>query len=385
MAHFAISTRVFFGRTAFNELAGYMKGLGLERLAFIADKNIENSEAFLRLCSNFERNGFAIQKGVFMETSGEPSYDSLDEFTGNLRGVDTQAIIAIGGGSVLDMAKGVGILLKNSGRGIDYRGMDKVQNPGIPVICIPTTAGTGSEVTHTASFIDTQAKTKLGINGRHVSPLCGALIPELLFSCPRKVAVSSGLDAMLHAIEAVSAKTANAATVMLGAKAFSLLYTHFKGALEAPGNYEAWEGMLLGSYLAGVAMMNAGGGPASGISYPLGVHFKVPHGIAGGIFLQHVFDYNISKGYPGYLNVYNCLPDADYSLELKKRSSDFADKFRKLYKNIGAPERLSEWGWSSIDVSLLTELTMEQRKANLELNPVPFGREEVKALLEHVV
>jgi len=385
MANFTISTRIFFGRNATDEAQRFIEKLRIRNLALIVDNNIRDLKVFRELISAFEDKGHFVESIKGFDASAEPTYDMLDDFTESFRGTKIDAIIGVGGGSVLDIAKGVGILLTNPGKAIDYRGMDKVRKSGVPVICYPTTGGTGAEVTHTASFVDTKTKTKLGINGRYVSPLCGVLAPELTFSCAEKTTVSAGLDAMLHAIEAVSARTANLVTSMLGTSAFSVLYTNLKKVVAEPDNYDAREGMLLGSYYAGIAMMNAGGGPASAISYPLGVHYDVPHGIAGGIFLPHVFEYNISKGYKGYNQVYNNFPDADLKLNDNEKSLDFLAKFKQFYNDIGAPESLTKYGGKNIDVDFLTELTMEQRKANLDLNPEPFGRNEVKEILSRVI
>jgi len=190
----------------------------------------------------------------------EPTYGQVDGIAAELRGTPVDAIVAIGGGSVMDIGKAVGILMKNPGRALDYRGMNRVPSPGVPVICYPTTAGTGSEVTHTASLIDEGSRVKLGINGRHVSPRMAVLVPELLFTCPGSVTISAGLDAMVHALEAVTSRNANRITAMLGAAAFALQFANFPVALGEPGNREARENMLLGAYYAGMAMLNAGGG-----------------------------------------------------------------------------------------------------------------------------
>ena len=385
MACFAINTRVYFGKKQLDGLQKYLESIGAKKLFFIVDKNVADLSAATELVSFFNDRGCHIQRAEGFEVISEPSYDLLDEFTEKQRSRDIDAIMAVGGGSIMDLAKGVGILLKNPGKALDYRGMDRVKIKGVPVVCFPTTAGTGTEVTHTASFIDAKSKTKLGINGKNVSPQCCVLMPELTFSCPESVTLSSGLDAMLHAVEAVSSRNANQMTVMLGSKAFAILYANFREVIAHPDNYDAREEMLLGSYYAGIVMMNAGGGPASGISYPLGVHYKVPHGLAGGIFLPHVFEYNVSKGYKGYIVVYNNLPDADLTLSDNEKSLDFVKKFKNLYKDIGAPETLKSYGWNNINVDSLTELTMKQRKENLDLNPVSFGKAEVRDLISKIV
>ncbi len=385
MPQFSVTTRICLGKDTTKEASRHMKALALNKPIFIVDKNVQESKAFLRLVNDFEKEEIRVAGIEPVDASSEPTYEFVDMYADSLRKKTFVAIIAVGGGSVMDLAKGVGILLKNPGKAVEYRGMDKVKAQGIPVVCYPTTAGTGSEVTHTASFIDEASKTKLGINGRNVSSLFGVLMPELTFSCPREVTISSGLDAMLHAIEAASARTASAVTIMLGSHAFSLLYKNFRNVLREPDNYAAREGMLLGSYYAGVAMMNAGGGPASGISYPLGVHYKIPHGLAGGIFLPHIFEYNVSRGYSGYVEVYDHLPDSDASLKTADKSRDFVVKFRKFYNDIGAPKRLLGYGITKTDIGKLVNLTMEQRFDNLELNPLPFGRNELAHLLEKVI
>ena len=385
MATFSIATRVFFGKAGLVEAVEFMKGCSLSRIGVIIDSNVGGLSVFHELLSKFEHNGLQIETIKPYAVDHEPHYDELDDFTDELRQQNVNAIFAIGGGSILDLAKGVGILLKNPGKGIDYRGMNKVMNPGIPVICIPSTAGTGSEATHTASFIDRESKTKLGINGRYVMPLFGLLLPEMTFSCPANVTIHSGLDAMLHGMEAVTARTATTITTLLGCDAFAILYANLRRAVLEPDNYEAREAMLLGSYLAGMAMMNAGGGPASGISYPMGVHFGVPHGLAGGIFLPHLVEYNIAKGYVGYDQMYRCLPDADPLLEIDEVCIDFAKKLKQLYFDIQVPDNLNSYGFHEKDIPVMTKLTLEQRMPNLELNPVSFGREDVIEILKKIV
>ncbi len=385
MAIFSISTKIFFGKLALNEGIEFIKKTGVNNVAIFTDSKLSNLNVFLELTSQFRSNGIRIETIRSYVAGHEPYYDELDNITNEMRNNKMDAIVAIGGGTILDIAKGIGILLKNPGKGIDYRGFNKVLNPGVPVICIPSTAGTGSETTHTASFIDRESKTKLGINGQYVTPLLGLLLPEMTFSCPTTVTVYSGLDAMLHAMEAVTAKNATPITTLLGAKAFAILYANIKKSVFEPDNYEAREGMLMGSYIAALAMMNAGGGPASGISYPVGVHFGVPHGLAGGIFIPYVVKHNIAKGYVGYDTMYCSLYDADISLGRDEMCLDFINKIEKLYLDIQVPVTLNSYGLYEKDISWLTKLTVEQRMSNFDLNPVQFGKDDVADMLEKIV
>ena len=319
------------------------------------------------------------------DINSEPTYKYIDEITPDIKKINPGAIIAIGGGSMMDIAKAVAIMLKNPGKAIDYRGMDLVKCPGVPVICYPTTAGTGAEVTHTAALIDSSEQKKYGINGRYVTPHMAVLVPELIFACPKSVSVASGLDAMVHAIEAVTSKNSNKITRMVGESAFVLLYENFYKSISEPENYDARENMLIGSYYAAIALLNASGGSASAISYPVGTHFHVPHGIAGGIFLPHVIEYNVNNGYLGYSHLYDLLPDSDRNLDPKTKGEDFVRKIKSFYQKIEGPKNLTKYGVTKKDISMLTELTFKQRLDSLNNNPIDMDEDGVKYLLNEVI
>ncbi|KQC04378.1 MAG: hypothetical protein APR53_03265 [Methanoculleus sp. SDB] len=385
MAQFSVKTRVFFGKTGSKEAVDVLLKEGMHNIVCFVDSHLNETAPFRDLIALYRESGLRIRDVKQLSITAEPTYALVDDVAETMRGTDADAIVAVGGGSLMDIAKSVAILLTNPGQALDYRGMDRVKNPGVPVICYPTTAGTGSEVTHTASLIDAASKKKLGINGKNVTPFMAVLIPELTFSCPPGVTIASGLDAMIHAIEAVTAKNASKITKMLGTRAFALLYANFLSVLSEPDNYEARENMLLGSYYAGIAMLNAGGGPASGISYPLGTYFGVPHGIAGGVFLPHVVWYNVKKGYHGYRDIYDSLPDADLWLGEDEKSLDFAKRISSFCDSIGAPANLSPFNVKPADISFIAGLTLEQRMENLKLNPVPIDEDGVVELLRKVI
>ena len=257
--------------------------------------------------------------------------------------------------------------------------MDKVKNPGIPLIAFPSTAGTGSEVTWTAALIDKTENRKLGINGANMEPLAGVFEPSFIISCPDHIAVSSGLDAMVHSIEAYSSKNASLVTKTLGKEAFSLIFDNLPRFTSGEKTTEVAENLLLGSYIAGIAMMNAGGGPASGISYPLGAHYNVPHGIAGGIFLSEVFKVNYEKGYDEYEAILN-------SINTKTTNSkNFCEEFDIFYDNVKGPTSLKNWNVTEKDIEILSQLTLDQRLENLKLNPVDFNEPDLNRVIRSVI
>ena len=354
------------GPGAAHELAARLSG----RIGLVVDEAVAALPAFVALRGSLEP---AL---VYEARSGaEPDYDYLDDVAAVFCADPLDWIVGVGGGSTLDLAKGVAILLRNPGRGIDYRGMDLVREPGVPCVCVPTTAGSGSEATATASFIDLASQTKLGINGRHVSCELAVLDGELLAGAPASVTIGSGLDALVHAIEAVTANGWTRISRLLGAEAVRLLFDALPRSVAQPDDVAARQDALLGAHLAGIAMQNAAGGPASGASYPLGTHYGVPHGYAGGVLLPHVVRANVEAGYD---DGYAFLADA---LDLPDAPA-FADALVNLYVELSAPLELSRFGVTRVDVPALAELTVTQRAANLELNPVPFGAAEVTALFE---
>jgi len=354
------------GPGAARELPARLSG----RVGLVVDEAVAAQSGFAPL-----RDGLAPALVYEARSGAEPDYDYLDEVAAVFRAAPVDVVVGAGGGSTMDLAKGVAILLRNPGRGIDYRGMDLVPEAGVPCVCVPTTAGSGSEATATASFVDLASQTKLGINGRYVSCELAVLDGELLAGAPAAVTIGSGLDALVHAIEAVTAMGWTRIARLFGAEAVRLLFDALPRSVARPDDVAARQDALLGAHLAGIAMQNAAGGPASGASYPLGTHYGVPHGYAGGVLLPHVVRANVEAGYDdGYGFLANALdlPDAQA----------FADALVNLYLEMHAPLELSRFGVTRADVPALAELTVTQRAANLELNPVPFGAAEVTALLE---
>jgi alcohol dehydrogenase len=383
VSQFAISTNVYWGQDRYEKLSVFLRSLEINRVIFIVDRGVVHTDSVTKISNFFEDSGYKLLETCVPKVIGEPSYDDLDILADEVKLHNPDMIVGIGGGTVLDLAKGVSVLMHNTGKGIDYRGMNKVLNAPVPFIAVPTTAGSGSEVTWTAAFIDNVDNKKLGINGKNVAPTCALLEPDFLIDCPVHVAVGSGLDAMVHSAEAVTAKTASLFTEHLGGLAFSIMYEFLPKYVAGERSEAVCEQLLLSSYIAGIAMMNAGGGPSSGISYPLGVHYKVPHGFAGGVFLPHVFRVNVKNGYQGYEILYHALHDSIRGHG--DPSNHFLDLFDAFYESVGGPKNLDHWECKGdIAIKKLFDLTLSQRMENLELNPVEFSKEDLKQVLESV-
>ena len=273
----------------------------------------------------------------------EPTYDYLETVIKNIRFLNDRSkfdmIIGIGGGSALDLTKAIAVLINNKKRALDFRGFDRVQERKVKTLLIPTTLS-GSEATNNASFLDTEEKRKLGINGRHMFPDYVILDEDWLVDEGTRAWTSTVLDALTHAFESSICKQFNSFTNSYSNTSLVLLMSYLKG-----GDVSRTE-LQIAAFKAARALCNSGSGIAGALSYALGSLYGVPHGIAGGIFIPYVMEYN---GYPAEAEV-------DRYLKAKKISRNLVD-----------------YGVESLDD--LTEYIKGLQGA-FDQNPIPFDAEK---------
>lgn len=382
---FKLSVDVLFGLNRYQDLPRLIGEAGWTRPGLVIDGAIIHTDAAVALSQLLARTFGRDLPTLTTRTNAEPDYDYLDQCTDFFRHADVDCLVGVGGGSAMDVCKGICVLLRNPGKGIDYRGMNRVENPSLPSILIPTTAGTGSEATFTAVFVDRSTRTKMGINGKNVSARMAILDPSFTASCPRQVAVGAGLDAMVHSLEAFMTAQAHPIVFELGQLAWCYLFRAFPEAVNNPKNHEARLQMLLGSFLAGITLAYSGGGIAGALSYPLGAEFGVPHGLAGGLLLQYIVRENLDRGYDGYGDLYSRMFPEESSLPRKERSRRFLERFCEMLSLIGAPESFEGYSVRRSDISHIIEQTLEQRTAVLRNNPMPVDQEFLTRVLDPVV
>jgi alcohol dehydrogenase len=380
---FQLHTKLFYGIGSSKEVAQLVETEKYENVAIIVDQGVSTTSYYHQFKDMLSKKTTIIKEVVARGTE-EPDYDYLDEVVGEMRQYSIDLLIGIGGGSCLDLTKAVAVLMTNSGKGIDYRGFDKVNYPGVPTVAIPTTAGTGSEVTINAVFTDKKEMRKLGINGRYMHATYAVLDAEWTMSCPTHVAVSSGMDAIVHSLESFMCNQHNVLTRIYSKEAFKLLYTTLPSLIDDPTNKQQRQKLLLGSYLAGIALFNSGSGIAGALSYPIGVHYKVPHGIGGGIFIASVVDFNVQHGYYDYSELLDLIEYTD-SLSPQQKAERFVQKMYELADKLNVPKYLDKWGITKEKVDEVVELMLPLQAA-FNQNPVEFVAErDVKPLLlKHV-
>jgi alcohol dehydrogenase class IV len=281
----------------------------------------------------------------------------------------------------MDVAKLAAYLLA-SGDDLDSLwGVGKATGPRLPLVLVPTTAGTGSEATP-VTVITVGGAEKKGV----VSPALVAdwaiLDPELTLGLPRAVTAATGIDAMVHAIEAyTSARLKNPMSDLLAREALRLLAANLHRACDSPGDREARQAMLLGAHLAGVAFANAPCAGVHALAYPLGGHFHVPHGLSNALMLTPVLGHNLHAALPLYAELGTLLDPSLEPLGTQARAQGFVELMGRMCREAGVPRRLSEVGVTAAHLDLLAAEAMKQERL-LVNNPCPIGEADARRLYE---
>lgn len=377
--NFIFSGNIFFGSDSIKKIDFILNEEGFKNLAIIIDHNLLGVKTIKNLIDElcFTYNVSLVECKI-----SEPTYEVLDE--NRLKNKDKQidVFIGIGGGSAIDMAKALSVLFTNNESAISYRGFNKFVNPIKPIIAIPTTAGTGSEITPNASFIDTIEKKKLGINGEAIRPKYAILDPVLTLSCPKKPTISAGVDSLVHATEAFVSKKTNPMARLFAKEGFKLVFENLPIVVNDLENIELREKVMYGAFLSAIALMNSGTGPAAAMSYPLGVHYGVPHGIGGGIFLPYVAEYNINHGFYEYGDLF-CLVD-NKKISKREKSIQFLDSLKDTWSSLDVPKNLNIFGLNRTGITEFVDNTMDLKGA-LDQNPVSFYEKEINTVLKKLI
>ena len=251
-------------------------------------------------------------------------------------------IVGVGGGSPMDIASITGVMCNNPGTVHDYFGVNLVKNPGIPTVLIPTTAGTGAEVTPNAILTDTKEQLKKAIVSPYILPRIAVIDPLLTVTLPPRVTAFSGMDALTHAIEAYTSVNANDWTDLYATHAIVYISRSLRTATYKGENLEARYEMAIGSLYAGIALANAGVTAVHALAYPLGGEFNVPHGIANGLLLPYVMEYNVMGDIQKFAHVARLMNEPVEALHPLDQAVTAAKSVKALLEDLPVPHSLYE-------------------------------------------
>jgi alcohol dehydrogenase len=290
MIDFQPLTRVIFGPGSVNELGQLVQSHGGTGVLLVTDPGILAAGHAAR-CSDL-LTAVGVKVTIFSKVTPNPTTKDVASALELAKQHDVNCLVAVGGGSSMDCAKGVNFLFTNGGRIQDYWGIGKATKPMLPLVAVPTTAGTGSDAQSFALISDEVTHQKMACGDKKAACKAAILDPELTLSMPMSVAAMTGIDALSHAIESFVCTRKNAISRMFAREAFGLLATAFPRILTHPSDIEARGKMLLGAHLAGAAIENSMLGATHSLANPLTATYETPHGMAIGVMLPHVIRYN---------------------------------------------------------------------------------------------
>ncbi len=376
---FRTTKRIVFGLGAIDKVGAEVQGLKKKKVLVVTDPGIVQAGLLEPLKNSLQAAHipFALFDGV----EPDPRLEVVRQCAEMGRKEGVEALIGYGGGSSLDIAKVAAVLLTNEGDLAQFFGIDLIPKPGLPVILIPTTAGTGSEVTPIAILSDTQEKLKKGIVSPYLFPEVALLDPQLTVGLPPVVTALTGLDALIHAIEAYTSVNAFDLTDHLAFRAMELLYDNIRTAYARGEDLEARSRMLEGSLLAGIAFANAGVTAVHAFAYPLGGEFHVAHGLANSVMLPHVMRFNLLGNLPKFADIGSALGLNTDSLPDKEAALEALEAIEDLMADLNIPRRLRDLNIPQEAIPALAEGVMKVTRL-LANNPRRISLEDARRIYE---
>jgi alcohol dehydrogenase len=370
------STRVVFGAGALSRLGELTRELGGKRVLLVTDPGLEAAGHPQRAVSVLESAG--LHPFVFDAVEENPTTRHVQAGLEFARRHQIDFIIAVGGGSSMDCAKGVNFLLSNGGKMSDYKGFGKATHPMLPSIGVPTTAGTGSEAQSYALIADEKTHLKMACGDRKVAFKAAILDPEVTISQPPTVTAVTGIDALTHTVESYVCARRSPLSQSFSREAWRLLEGNFEKVLANPADIAARGYMQVGANLAGLAIENAMLGAAHACANPLTAHYGLTHGIAVGVLLPHVIRFNT----PVVGSLYADLAHGVGLLNGDRAAAGelLARRITDLMRSAGLPTTLSACGVSAGIFPVLAEEAAQQWTG--KFNPRPVSEADLQALYE---
>jgi alcohol dehydrogenase class IV len=354
---FRTTPRIVMGPGAISQLAQEVQGLKAEKVLFVTDTGVVRAGLIKAAQEALEKS--EVKYAVFDSVEPDPRYEIVADCVDMIRRENAGLLIGFGGGSPIDIAKASAIMYTNDGPINEYFGIDLIPRPGLPTIMVPTTAGTGSEVTPITILSDENEKLKKGIVSPYLFPSAALLDPELTLGLPPKITASTGMDALIHAIEAYTSVNATSITDILAFRAMELLYHNIRTAYANGNNLEARSLMLEGSLLAGMAFANAGVTAVHAFAYPIGAEFHIPHGVANTLMLPHVLRFNILGNLSKFAQATKAFGLPTEGLDYLMMAESAVGAIERLADDLRVPRHLAEFGIKENDIPGLAEGVMK--------------------------
>lgn len=382
MASFRAPTQTVLTDHLATAVVAAATGLDASRLVVMLDRNIADLPQVIAMAAALEAK-WPGQVTRYTLDAREPDVDDVDRHVDGLRPLQPDLVVGIGGGSCIDLAKAVSVLIYNEGQAAEYQGWGLVRRAGAARIMVPTTAGTGAEVTPGAVVVNRRTGRKGAIGSPYIFPNVAILDPTLTLSLPAAVTASTGMDAMAHAVESFVGLAHNPFATNYAKAAFGRIANHLPAILSDPANLDSRREVLVASTMAGYAIYNLDTGACHAMAYPLGTYFDVPHSLAVTHLLPHVIEHNVAGGCVRYAELYDEIEGADHDLPAPQKARAL-QRFVAELASRTPQRRLDAFGIGTGDVDFLSEKGLLLKTA-LTNNPVPFKQADAARILSALV
>jgi alcohol dehydrogenase len=374
--------RIVMGPGSLVRIGEEVKRLGASRVMIVTDTGLVETGIVARVEELLRSTVASLSR--FDSVEADPRYEIASQAAEIAKESRAELILGIGGGSSLDIAKVAAVLVNNCDPVTAYFGVDMVPKKGLPTILIPTTAGTGSEVTPIAILSDHTEKLKKGIVSPFLFPDTAVLDAELTLGLPPKVTAATGMDALIHAVEAYTSKNASRITDMYALEAMKLIFGNIRTAYANGSNLPARTAMLEGSLLAGIAFANAGVTAVHAFAYPIGAEFHIPHGVANSMMLAPVMEFNILGNLAKFARMAQVFGEDSGGLSQREAAKAAVNALKTLAEDLRIPAHLSSFGVKKEDIPSLAEGVMKVTRL-LANNPRELTLEDAEEIYERVL
>ena len=379
---FQMPRKIEVGFSKSRDLSKMIKQMKINKVLIVVDYNLKKKGIVDYIFNNLKEENISFT--VFDNIKNEPTITEIDQAINDLNiSSNYDGIIGIGGGSTIDVTKLLAVSGSIKGSIRNYIGTNLIDKPGIPLIILPTTSGTGAEVTPNAIVKDKKKEWKKGIVSPYLIPDLVILDPELTFSVPPKITAETGLDAFTHAIECFICKKSNPMSDLFALDSMKLINKYLRRAVRNGSDKEARYYMALGSLYGGVAIANSGTGGVHGLAYPLGGKYNISHGLSNSILLADVMEFNAKAVPEKFIKVAEVMEIKTTNFSKEEIVKSVVNEIRKLVKDVGITTKGFEVSEKVLD-NLATMAISEQQRL-LKNNPRPISYEDARQIYKNVL
>lgn len=375
---FILNETSFFGPGARKELPEAIRRIGKSKVLIVTDKGLLQFGVAKMVTDVLDQAGLSYE--IFSEVKPNPTVSNVKAGIDAFKNAQADILVAIGGGSSIDTAKAIGIVIANPDFSdiVSLEGCAPTKNKSVPIIALPTTAGTAAETTINYVIIDEEKQKKMVCVDPNDIPAVAIIDAELMYSLPKGLTAATGMDALTHAIEGYITKGAWELSDMFEIEAIRMISRYLPVAVADPKNPEGRNGMAVAQYVAGMAFSNVGLGLVHGMAHPLGALFDIPHGVANAVLLPTVMEFNMPCCIAKYRRIAEAMGVDTAAMNDDEAAQAACDAVKQLSQTVGIPTTLTELGITENDIPALTAQALED--VCTPGNPRPVTGEDVTGI-----